>query len=72
MYTPPPMFLEVLILKNFKSLCPELLILIDFKSLSPEVLILVRLKALRMKEMEKSVEFLEVLIPRELKCAGVT
>jgi hypothetical protein len=42
--TPLPPFLEVLILKDFKSLCPEVLILGDFKSLFPEVLILVDFK----------------------------
>jgi hypothetical protein len=63
--------LEVLILRDFKSFAPEVLIPGDFKSLSPEVLILVGLKSLRMKEMEKSGEFLEVLIPEELKRAGV-
>jgi hypothetical protein len=59
---PLPPFLEVLILKDFKSLFPELLILKDFKSLSPEVLILVDLKSLIMSAMEKLREILEVLI----------
>jgi hypothetical protein len=44
-------FLEVLILKDFKSLFPEVLILIDFKSFAPEVLILVELKPLGMRKM---------------------
>ena len=42
--TPLRCFLEVLILKDFKSSFPEVLILIDFKSFAPEVLILVNLK----------------------------
>jgi hypothetical protein len=46
------------------------LILHDFKSLSPEVLNLVDLKSRRMSEMEKSGEFLEVLILEELTRAG--
>jgi hypothetical protein len=61
--TPLPCFLEVLILKDFKSFEPEVLILMDFKSLFPEVLILVRLKGLRMSGLQKSAKFLEVLIP---------
>jgi hypothetical protein len=45
-YPPPPLpcFLEVLILRDFKSFAPEVLILGDFKSLFPEVLILVDFK----------------------------
>jgi hypothetical protein len=42
--TPLPCFLEVLILRDFKSFAPEVLILGDFKSLFPEVLILVDFK----------------------------
>jgi hypothetical protein len=50
--TPPlPCFLEVLILKDFKSLCPEVLIPGDFKSFAPEVLILVGLKSIGMTKM---------------------
>jgi hypothetical protein len=49
--TPLPCFLEVLILKDFKSLSPEVLILRDFKSLFPEVLILVGFKSIRLSEI---------------------
>jgi hypothetical protein len=48
---PPGCFLEVLILKDFKSLFPEVLILRDFKSFAPEVLILVDFKAMRMNAL---------------------
>jgi len=48
---PHTVFLEVLILNDFKSLFPEVLILIDFKSLFPEVLILVDFKPRGMKAM---------------------
>jgi hypothetical protein len=58
--------LEVLILKEFKSLFSEVLILIDFKSLFPEVLILVDFKPLLISEIEEVEIFLEVLILREL------
>jgi hypothetical protein len=58
--------LEVLILRDFKSLCPEVLILGDFKSFAPEVLILVGLKSLGMSEMRKIEKILEVLILGEL------
>jgi hypothetical protein len=58
--------LEVLILKDFKSLCPEVLILGDFKSLFPEVLILVDFKTIRLREIWKFAKFLEVLILGEL------
>jgi hypothetical protein len=68
---PLPCFLEVLILRDFKSLSPEVLILRGFKCLFPEVLIPVGLKSRRMNEMEKSSEFLEVLILEELKRIGV-
>jgi len=54
--------LEVLILLDFKSLCPEVLILEDFKSLFPEVLILVGFKSLIMSMLRKYDKFLEVLI----------
>jgi hypothetical protein len=70
---PLPCFLEVLILKDFKSFEPEVLILRDFKSLFPEVLILVGLKGLRMSGLQKIAKFLEVLIAGELwlaKCAN--
>jgi len=50
-HTPLPRFLEVLILRDFKSLFPEVLILLDFKPLFPEVLILVDFKFMRMSEM---------------------
>jgi hypothetical protein len=63
---PPRCFLEVLILKDFKSLFPEVLILIDFKSFAPEVLILVGLKSFNMKEIQKCAKFLEVLILNSL------
>jgi hypothetical protein len=49
--TPLRCFLEVLILKDFKSLFPEVLILLDFKSFEPEVLILVDFKFMGMNEM---------------------
>jgi hypothetical protein len=49
---PPGCFLEVLILKDFKSLFPEVLILLAFKSFAPEVLILVDFKFMRMSEMQ--------------------
>jgi len=62
-----PCFLEVLILKDFKSFEPEVLILIDFKSLFPEVLILVALKSTRINKMQKLENFLEVLIPGGLQ-----
>jgi hypothetical protein len=65
--TPLPCFLEVLILKDFKSFEPEVLILMDFKSLFPEVLILVGLKSWRINEMQEIENFLEVLIPEELQ-----
>jgi hypothetical protein len=65
--TPLPCFLEVLILRDFKSFAPEVLILGDFKSLFPEVLILVGLKLLRMSEMRKSEIILEVLNLEELR-----
>jgi hypothetical protein len=61
--------LEVLILRDFKSLCPEVLILGDFKSLFPEVLILVGLKSLGMRAIQKNAKFLEVLILEELSGA---
>ena len=72
---PPPLpcFLEVLILKDFKSFEPEVLILIDFKSLFSEVLILVGLKPLRINEMREIGNFSEVLILDELdgaKCSN--
>jgi hypothetical protein len=62
--TPLPCFLEVLILRDFKSLFPEVLILDDFKSFAPEVLILVGLKSFRMSAIEENLQlsrwFLEV------------
>ena len=48
---PPPPFLEVLILHDFKSFEPEVLILQGFKSLFPEVLILVDFKPISMNEI---------------------
>jgi hypothetical protein len=63
---PLPCFLEVLILRDFKSLCPEVLILGDFKSLSPEVLILVNFKARIMSKIQECEKILEVLILEEL------
>jgi hypothetical protein len=63
---PLPCFLEVLILNDFKSLCPEVLILRDFKSLSPEVLILVNFKARIMSKIQECEKILEVLILEEL------
>jgi hypothetical protein len=71
--SPLPCFLEVLILKDFKSFEPEVLILMEFKSLFPEVLIPVGLKGLRMSELRKVLNFVEVLIPAKLwatKCAN--
>jgi hypothetical protein len=59
-------FLEVLILKDFKSLFPEVLILRDFKSFAPEVLILVELKSLSVSEIQKNLKTAEVLILKEL------
>jgi hypothetical protein len=56
--TPLSCFLEVLILKDFKSLFPEVLIPIDFKSFAPEVLILVGLKSFGVNEMRG---FLKIL-----------
>jgi hypothetical protein len=64
--TPLPCFLEVLILRDFKSLFPEVLILHDFKSLSPEVLILVGLKWRVISRMQNLDEILEVLILEDL------
>jgi hypothetical protein len=49
--TPLRYFLEVLILKDFKSFFPEVLILIDFKSFAPEVLIAAKLKSLCVSNM---------------------
>jgi hypothetical protein len=60
--TPLRCFLEVLILKDFKSFEPEVLIPGDFKSLFPEVLILVELKPFIISGMRKLENFLEVLI----------
>jgi hypothetical protein len=66
---PLPCFLEVLILRDFKSFAPEVLILGDFKSLFPEVLILVELKSTRMKRIREVGKFSEVLILGNLKGA---
>jgi hypothetical protein len=68
---PPPLpcFLEVLILKDFKSFEPEVLILMDFKSLFPEVLILVSLKLFIISEMQEIENFLELLILGDLRGA---
>jgi hypothetical protein len=63
---PPGCFLEVLILKDFKSFVPEVLILIDFKSLFSEVLISVDFKPLRMNEIEKTENLSELLILERL------
>jgi hypothetical protein len=70
--TPLPCFLEVLILKDFKSFEPEVLILMDFKSLFPEVLILVGLKLCVINEMREIGKFSEVLIPGGLSGAKCT
>jgi hypothetical protein len=64
---PLPCFLEVLILRDFKSLSPEVLILRDFKCLFLEVLILVGLKSFIMSEMWDFEKILEVLILGELR-----
>jgi hypothetical protein len=64
--SPLPLFLEVLILEDFKSFAPEVLILGDFKSLFPEVLILVGFKAFFMSEIQKNAKILEVLILEDL------
>jgi hypothetical protein len=71
-HRPVPGFLEVLILRDFKSFEPEVLILGDFKSLFLEVLILVEFKRLLMSEMQKIEEFLEVLILGRLSRAKCT
>jgi hypothetical protein len=63
-------FLEVLILRDFKSLFPEVLILIDFKSFAPEVLILEGLKSRGMSEIRHFEKILEVLIVEKLR-AGI-
>jgi hypothetical protein len=65
-------FLEVLILKNFKSFKPEVLNLNDFKSLFPEVLILVDLKLFIIREMRGIEKFLEVLMVGDLLGAMCT
>src|SRR5271154_5922635 len=65
--SPLPRFLEVLILKDFKSLFPEVLIPGDFKSFAPEVLILVDLKSCGMSEIRRFAKFPEVLILRGLE-----
>jgi hypothetical protein len=69
--SPLPCFLEVLILKDFKSFEPEVLILLDFKSLFPEVLILVGFKTCGIRKMqgigELRGDLSEVLIPEGLK-----
>ena len=70
---PPRVFLEVLILNDFKSFAPEVLILLDFKSLFAEVLILVEFKVLPISEIRESEKCSEVLILEELereKCAN--
>jgi hypothetical protein len=59
--------LEVLIVKDFKSLFPEVLILLDFKSFAPEVLILAGLKSRGMSEIRNLRKTLEVLILGELR-----
>jgi hypothetical protein len=69
---PPTVFLEVLILNDFKSFAPEVLILRDFKSLFPEVLILAELKSLVINEMRGIGKFLEVLILGGLSGAKCT
>jgi hypothetical protein len=66
-HPPLPVFLEVLILKDFKSLFPEVLILGDFKSLCPEVLILKYFNSLNMRNIGRNREILEVLILVEFK-----
>jgi hypothetical protein len=58
----------VLILEDFKSLCPEVLILGDFKSLFPEVLIVEDFKTFIMSVIQKLSKFLEVLILKQLAC----
>jgi hypothetical protein len=71
--------LEVLILRDFKSLSPEVLIPGDFKSLAPEVLILVDFKSLKMSKLQEFGKIVEVLIlealeamTRELACIEFT
>jgi hypothetical protein len=59
--------LEVLILKDFKSLFPEVLIPGDFKSFAPEVLILVDFKSFTMSGLQKNGKIVEVLIPGVLR-----
>jgi hypothetical protein len=62
-------FLEVLILRDFKSFEPEVLILGDFKSLFPEVLIPEDFKSMSANEIREIEKFLEVLILGELSRA---
>jgi hypothetical protein len=64
---PHTVFLEVLILNDFKSLFPEVLISGDFKSFAPEVLILVGMKSRGMSELRDLEKILEVLILEELR-----
>jgi hypothetical protein len=62
----PGCFLELRILKDFKSLFPELRILKGFKSLFSELRILIGLKVLVSSKMQKCREVLELRILREL------
>src|ERR1700728_3210166 len=68
---PLPCFLEVLILRDFKSFEPEVLILRDFKSLFPEVLIPEDFKSMSANEIGETVKLSELLIlhgMRRAKC----
>jgi hypothetical protein len=58
--------LEVLILRDFKSLFPEVLIMLDFKSLFSEVLILVGFKPFIISELWEFEKIIELLIPGAL------
>jgi hypothetical protein len=66
---PLPCFLEVLILRDFKSFVPEVLILRDFKSLFPEVLIPEDFKSMSANEIEETAKFPELLILHGLRGA---
>jgi hypothetical protein len=55
-------FLEVLILKDFKSLFPEVWILKDFKSFTPEVLILVEFKFFTINTSERFRKFVRAAV----------
>jgi hypothetical protein len=70
--SPLPCFLEVLILRDFKSFEPEVLILIDFKSLFPEVLILEDFMPFIISELREIEKFSELLILHGLSGTNCT